>query len=141
MCGGAGVAGTVYSLNASTGSVTWSLKPDGYPIRDSPAVAGGSVFIATDCGRVYSITISTGTVKWFTTPGFLIRSSPAIANGVLYIGDAFGGNVNFNVDALDTATGKLLWTAGTGGSDSSPAVSNGMVYVAPTTSTSTRSAL
>jgi outer membrane protein assembly factor BamB len=122
-------SGTVYSLNASTGSVTWSLKLDGYPIRDSPAVAGGSVFIGTDYGRVYSITISTGTVKWFTTPGFLIRSSPAIANGVLYIGDAFGGNVNFNVDALNTATGKLLWTAGTGGSDSSPAVSNGMVYV------------
>jgi outer membrane protein assembly factor BamB len=121
-------AGIVYSLDASTGAVTWSLQPDGYQIRDSPAVDGGSVFIATDYGFVYAINASTGKAKWQAANGFPLRSSPAIANGVLYIGDANANGSNYNVDALDTATGKLLWTADTGGSDSPPAVSNGRVY-------------
>ena len=52
-------------------------------------------------------------------------SSPAVANGVVYVGSG-----DYNVYALDAATGAKLWSYHTGGAVySSPTVANGVVYV------------
>jgi outer membrane protein assembly factor BamB len=51
---------------------------------------------------------------------------PAVANGIVYV-----GSNDYNVYALNAATGKLKWSYMTGGivSYSSPAVDYGAVYV------------
>jgi len=52
-------------------------------------------------------------------------SSPVVVNGVVYF-----GSINGNVYALNTMTGKALWSYGTTGSiDATPAVANGVVYI------------
>lgn len=50
---------------------------------------------------------------------------PAIANGVVYVGSVSGG-----IDALNSASGHLLWSGTINAVvDSSPAVANGAVVV------------
>jgi serine/threonine-protein kinase len=56
-----------------------------------------------------------------------VYSSPAVANGVVYVG---AGDADFNIYALDAATGAKLWSYTAGGVVlSSPAVANGVVYL------------
>lgn len=62
---------------------------------------------------------------WEFTKGGSIYSSSAVAGGMVYV-----GSEDFNVYALDAATGAIKWEYPTGGVvRSSPAVSGGMVYV------------
>ena len=52
-------------------------------------------------------------------------SCPAVANGVVYI-----GSEDYNVYALNAATGSKIWSYRTSSQvESSPAVANGIVYV------------
>lgn len=81
-------------------------------------------------------------VDWKTTPpdGGVIHSTPTVAGGCVYTGTEFG-----NVYALNADTGKIVWSQalGDGGEGSgfaegagivgSPAIANGLVYVAATT--------
>jgi outer membrane protein assembly factor BamB len=60
----------------------------------------------------------------FTTGGEIYLSAPAVANGVVYV-----GSTDFNLYALNSSTGALLWKYATAnGVYSSPAVANGVVY-------------
>ncbi len=68
-------------------------------------------------------------VAWKTNLGGSVWSSPAVVYNatlgkrVVYVGYKHG------VDAVDAATGSLLWHRATGNVHSSPAVVNGVVYV------------
>lgn len=123
--------GTLYSLDASSGAVTWSWSSlkgspaDGSAMESSPVVSGGLAYIGSDYGRLYAVDIATHALKWEVVPGFEIKGSPALANGVLYV----PGGLNWTFSALAATTGKTLFTINMGSAtDSSPAVSNGLVY-------------
>ena len=76
-----------------------------------------------------ALSASTGAKLW-SSPVAVNGNPPAMANGVVY----FDGLDN-NVYALNASTGALLWSFTTGGSvSSSPAVANGVVYVASSNS-------
>jgi eukaryotic-like serine/threonine-protein kinase len=83
--------------------------------------------------RVYALDAATGATRWTTTTGGRVLDPPAVADGVVYVRARDG-----NAYALDAATGAIIWTASIGGSPmfglppgtSSPAVADGMVYVA-----------
>src|SRR5450755_112251 len=67
----------------------------------------------------WTANIGTGIAETF------FPSSPAVVNGVVYV-----GSWDHKLYALDTSTGKILWSAQTGDHiTSSPAVVNGVVYV------------
>src|SRR5579863_1313337 len=70
-------------------------------------------------------TVGSISLDWsFTTGGEIYLSSPAVANGVVYV-----GSTDFNLYALNSSTGALLWKYATAnGVYSSPAVANGVVY-------------
>jgi len=93
---------------------------------------------------------SNGQLKWSYTTGDWVFSSPAVVNGVVYVGggglgiyaSGVGSGVrsgvrsgvpssgDYNVYALNAATGTKLWNFSTGSAVfSSPAVVNGVVYV------------
>lgn len=124
--------GTLYSLDATTGAVTWSWSSlngspaDGSAMRCSPVVNAGVAYICSDYGRLYAVDTATRKLKWEVAPGaYQIEGSPALANDVLYL----AGGITWNFLALNATTGKTLYTTNVGSStDSSPAVSNGLVY-------------
>jgi outer membrane protein assembly factor BamB/serine/threonine protein kinase len=105
------------------------------PIRSSPLVSNGMVYISSTDNNVYAFNVSTGAKVWqmptgsYREPGSFIFSSPTILNGVLYI-----GSNDHHVYAFDAVTGKQLWmSAATGGPIySSPAVVNGVLYIGST---------
>ena len=88
----------------------------GLPITTSaysqPVVVGGRLFIGSDSGYLYSLDAPTGCVHWSFHAKAGIRSTPMI--GPVKAGSsqtaAFFGDIRGNVYAVDTSSGKLLWS-------------------------------
>lgn len=123
--------GTFYALNAATGAVIWQtvLGSGSDPIHSSALVANGLVYVGSMDHHLYALNASTGAVLWKYDAGDVIGSSPALYNGIVYIVSNVNNDTLF---ALRAKSGKLLWSfpiPGAGNNYSSPAVSNGIVYV------------
>ena len=120
----------------------------------SPAVANGVVYVTSDDGTLAAFdaagtmgcsgTPTTCTPLWTAHIGTASFPSPVVVNGVLYIAASGSPVGDATLAAFDAAgvtgcggtpkTCTPLWTAdlGSGDTASSPAVANGMVYVANT---------
>ena len=95
----------------------WSYQTAG-PVRSSPAVVNGVVYVGSDDNNLYALNATTGALLWKYTTGGQVESSPAVANGVVYV-----GSDDRNLYALNATTGALLWQYATGGGvESSPTV-------------------
>jgi len=106
------------------GVVKWQFATGG-PLFSSPAVAGGTLYLATGDRRVIALDTGSGQVKWEWATTGPVNSSPAIADGLLYIGLR-----DKRLIALDAADGSLCWQLELGSPIlSSPTVSDGVVYV------------
>jgi outer membrane protein assembly factor BamB len=118
--------GYLYALNATSGGEIWSFtvsdllqRIQGY----SPTVADGVVYVrSSDLGELYAIDAHTGTQIWKNSGSFHVRGSAAISGDVVYSGTS----------ALNASTGEEIWHFPTDGDKvyASPAVSNGVLYVA-----------
>ena len=128
------------------------------PFFTSPTVANGTVYIGSgdrgdSTGTLYAYDAAGGTScpvdssnykecppLWTATVPGAIRSSPAVANGVVWVGSddkklyAFAQNavlLNCNMSSTPHTCSPIWTSAATGGAiGSSPAVANGVVYVA-----------
>ena len=134
-------AGNVGSL-----ATAWAA-PTGNGIYSSPAVAGGTVYVGSDDGKLHAFDAAgvtncsaapprTCSPLWTAATGGAVRSSPAVAGGTVYVGSddgklyAFDAAGLFNCSAGPPRTCLARWVTTTGGIiRSSPAVSNGVVYV------------
>jgi outer membrane protein assembly factor BamB len=118
----------IVAINATTGAIVWKVSTG----------SNASIGLAYDEGLIYTVN-SGGTLTSFDTkkgklawseqlPGqYYFSSEPSALNGVVYVGGAGDGGT---VYAVDGKTGKLLWTQSVeNGDDSSPAVTNTVVYV------------
>ena len=87
------------------------------------------VFGATD-HYVYALNAVTGALIWKQDAGDQIsQSSPAVFHGVVYIGVGVSSG---SLIALDAVTGQHIWSYPFASpADSSPAIANGIVYLAP----------
>jgi outer membrane protein assembly factor BamB len=119
----------------------WTARARNQAWASSPAVANGVVYFTGQSGKsryanlnAYDAGCASGgetcTPLWTAFPG-VGASSPTVANGVVYV----TADHEIYAYAVGCATGgKIcdpLWTATTGGgSDSSPVIANGAVYVA-----------
>ena len=89
-------------------ALAWSFKTGG-PVKSSPAIVEGRVFVGSDDQHVYAIGLDDGKKVWaFKTEG-PIESSPLVLAGRVYIGSSDGF-----LYALDAETGKLVWKHETG---------------------------
>jgi outer membrane protein assembly factor BamB len=98
-------------------------------LNSSPVLSGGLVYAAvgdTPSGRVHAIDPNSGVTVWVTTlPNSHVFTAPAVADGMLVVGSA-----DWNVYALDAATGQRAWTFPTsGGVFSSPTILDGVAYI------------
>ncbi|MFP8890352.1 right-handed parallel beta-helix repeat-containing protein [Natrialbaceae archaeon A-CW2] len=121
----------VHAVDVATGETIWTVDTDGAVVT-APAVADGVVYVTsstvtqeTSYGTVYAIDADGGSVLWSETIGEPL-TSPRIVAGTLYVGSDDG-----SLYALDPTDGSELWSFETGRQlETTPAVSNGVVYVA-----------
>jgi outer membrane protein assembly factor BamB len=148
--------GSNCSGTPTTCSPLWTATTGG-PIDSSPAVVNGVVYVGSNDGNLYAFDAAgagcSGSPKtcaplWTAPTGSPVFSSPAVANGVVYVASGYPlttsvppGTPAAKLYAFDatgancTGTPKAcapLWTGtptGQWGLGTSPAVSNGVVYV------------
>jgi outer membrane protein assembly factor BamB len=118
--------GTVFALNAKTGSQLWSVTGlDCGNNYNRPAVVKQTVYVGgTYYGQQYALAAKTGKVMWTTngSGGPTYASAPSVANGVVY------AECN-GTCAIDASSGALVWDSQFGGGTTSqPAIVNGTLY-------------
>lgn len=110
--------------------LAWSYQTAA-AVGTSPAVADGVAYVGDSAGNLTAIDVHNGAPvwSWQLASGAALAGSPAVdpVKGVVVVGADDG-----TLDALSTATGKLLWSATIGGDLSAPAVGGGDVYVTST---------
>ena len=114
----------VISQPVQKGTVwTASLTGD---VTHTPAVADGTVFVATTAGKVYALESSTGAQRWVADLGVNITAAPTVAGETLLIGTEDGV-----VLGVDANTGAVIWDFKTGNKIiASPIVAGDTMYVA-----------
>ena len=80
----------------------WSYNT-GAPVKSSPAIAAGKVFIGNDAGNLFALDIQTGQPLWTFKAGDSIEATPLVLNAV------YAGSADGNLYALDLQTGKSNW--------------------------------
>jgi len=102
----------------------WTYETED-PVKSSPAVHEGRVYVGTMGGEVLCLDAFTGQRVWTYETGGPVESSPAVIEDRVYI-----GSDDTYVYCLDALDGSLLWRTATGGEiKSSPLVRGGQVYV------------
>ncbi len=111
------------------------MRSLGEPVRASPLVAGGLVFLASDRGTVYALDAASGDLRWQRRIGDSVRMTPALVHGALLVGSygALGApgakphGAAFY--ALDPRSGAVRWrTPLPGLIRAEPVVLNGTIY-------------
>lgn len=106
----------------------------GTSASNSAAAAYGRLFIGASDGSVYAFDAGgcgsdTCSPVWIGSTGGSIGAGPAVAGGVVYTGSSFTNAIY----GFDAKTGALLWSYSGGstpyGGDTSPAITNGTVFV------------
>ena len=116
--------GTVLAVTADTGHLLW--RQEFLSNTTGLSVINDTVYVGSNGQYFYAINARTGTVRWEYPTG-VDQGSPAIADGVAYVGSVATGDTLF---ALNANTGVPLWSSQTnGGSYSSPAEANGILYI------------
>jgi len=117
----------IYALNATSGELIWSydigVGPGSKP-QSNPAVSDGMLVVGSQDCRIYALNATTGFHIWNFTSEGPVRSSPAISGGAVFVTSSDG-----NLYALNQTTGGLLWNVTCISLMSSPALSDGLVFV------------
>lgn len=83
--------------------VVFKFRADG-PIRSTPAVAGGTLFVGSADHRLYALDAVTGVERWRFEARAGVSSSPAVSSGLVFFTSRDG-----TLYALNAASGKLVW--------------------------------
>lgn len=131
--------GDVKALSAETGEVLWKVKPTG-PLRGSPTIAFGQLFVMTQDNQILSLGINDGALVWdesgsTTQSGVFGVAAPAAGQGTIVAGYSSG-----ELSAYRYENGRVLWSdalartniSTTVGSitdiDADPIIDSGRVY-------------
>ncbi|MBU2587981.1 MAG: PQQ-like beta-propeller repeat protein [Alphaproteobacteria bacterium] len=101
--------GDVLAINADTGEVLWKVKPAG-PLRGSPTIAFGQLFVMTQDNLVISLNINDGSLVWdesgsSTQSGVFGVAAPAAGQGTVIAGYSSG-----ELSAYRYENGRVLWS-------------------------------
>ncbi|MBO6767911.1 MAG: PQQ-binding-like beta-propeller repeat protein [Erythrobacter sp.] len=101
-------AGDVIALDAETGSELWKVKPSG-PLRGSPTIAFGSVFVMTQDNQIFALDAADGSIQWqesgsSTQAGVFGVAAPAAGQGTVIAGYSSG-----ELNAYRYENGRVLW--------------------------------
>ncbi len=125
--------GKTRAIDAITGITIWEkdISP-GDHITATPAYHDSRIYFADQVDTYHCLDASTGSTIW-SVPGRQHGSS-GIADGIVFYGESYNpySMDNVKVFALDCDTGEEIWSYETGASgiNSSPAITDGVVYIA-----------
>ncbi|HXH16270.1 MAG TPA: PQQ-binding-like beta-propeller repeat protein [Sphingomonas sp.] len=100
--------GDVVAMSAADGKILWRAKP-GAPLRGSPTVANGAVYVLTQDNQVFSLNQADGKVQWvqsgtLETQGVFGVAAPAVSQGTVVAGFSSG-----ELSAYRYENGRILW--------------------------------
>lgn len=132
------------SISAATvGAVepAWKFKPSDVgasgTFSNTPVIADGCVYLASNAGWVMALNADTGEHVWNqkfsgagqTLLGGVIVGSPVVENGMVFVGVSRPGTPY--VAAMDQETGDILWTATVEGYSAETAQANSLINASP----------
>ncbi|MBC8875579.1 MAG: PQQ-binding-like beta-propeller repeat protein [Planctomycetes bacterium] len=115
---------TVVALDTETGEQRWRFHTDG-PVRLSPAVADGRVYVTSDDGHLYCLAAESGELLWRFQGApskqkvlgnerlismWSARGGPVLADGRVYFAAGVWPFMGVFVYALDAETGAVVWS-------------------------------
>ena len=84
--GNARLTGIAASAPPAAPAVRWTYEA-GEAIDSSPAIADGTVYVATSNGDLVAIDLASGKLRWkYATGGPIGESSPAVGGGLVFFG-------------------------------------------------------
>ena len=100
--------GEVLALDASNGNEIWKVKPGG-PLRGSPTIAFGSVYVMTQDNQIFALSTADGKQQWnesgsVAQTGVFGVAAPAAAQGTVIAGYSSGELVAYRYE-----NGRSLW--------------------------------
>lgn len=101
-------------------SVAWRYD-FGAPVKASPVIVAGTVYVGADNGRFAALDLATGQPKWTYEAGAAIGSSAAVLGGRVMFMNGRG------IYALNAETGEEIWVNRGGYWDDSPLVLPGPI--------------
>ncbi len=130
--------GTLVALNVNNGKANWTQKL-GVPIRTSPTVANGRIFVVNTDSELFALSAENGAEIWRgrglpESASILSNVSPAVSGDTLVVSYPSG-----EVVALNASNGEPRWTDSvsggvigasltTIGDAARPVIDNGVVY-------------
>jgi outer membrane protein assembly factor BamB len=119
----------VYAFSTSDGHLLWKLHTVGQDMP-SAAITNGTAIFANGDLHAYAVDMQNGSVRWSVVlPGVATMASANVSNGVAFIESCHNAPYTCETRAIDVRDGRTVWTNRYGGSDCSPTVDNGMVFV------------
>jgi len=115
--------GEAKALDAKTGEVLWKVTPSG-PLRGSPTIAFGEVFVMTQDNQLIALSAKDGSVNWLETAsttqsGVFGVAAPAAGQGTVIAGFSSG-----ELNAYRYENGRVLWSDALARTNISTAVSS-----------------
>ncbi|GLU51673.1 PQQ-binding-like beta-propeller repeat protein [Dyadobacter frigoris] len=120
----------IYALDAATGTKKWDSAPGLLQPFAAPAIEKGLLYYGCE-HYLFALDIATGVVKWKFQDDevYSWQASPTVVDGIVYA-SIRGGGSKVGIYGLDALTGDPKWKAATTFiTESSPAISNGQLYV------------
>lgn len=86
--------GFVSAIDERTGGIVWQVRPGG-PLRGSPTIANGAVYVVSQDNQIYSLKQDDGSTNWsqpasLEIAGVFGSASPAAGQGTLVAGFSSG---------------------------------------------------
>jgi outer membrane protein assembly factor BamB len=134
------LAGRFDAFNATTGAPRWSFKTDA-EVQTPAVISDGVVYVGDNGGyngigsSIYALAEQSGAVLWrrnFGQTALGVTETVAVAAGTIYA--TLQVSNTLMLYALDATTGRARWSRAAV-TDRSPAVSNGLLYLAGSDST------
>ena len=106
--GGPALTGIASGNLPAQPGLLWTFKSQG-PVKSSPAIVGGRVFVGSDDHMLYALNLADGKKIWSFPTGDAVESSPLVLGGKVFVGSS-----DANLFALDANDGRPLWKYATG---------------------------
>ncbi len=122
----------IYAFAANTGKLVWKFHTQGQDMP-SPAIVGDTLIFANGDAHVYALDVRTAQLRWKTPlPGVATMASATAEGDKVFVSTCHNAPYACETRALRTSTGQTVWTNAIGGSDCTPTVDRGMVFVTAT---------
>ncbi len=116
-------------FSASDGHLLWKYHTVGQNMP-TPAISANTLVFANGDLHAYALDVQNGAVRWqVPLPGVATMASATVSNGAVFVSTCHNAPYVCETRALRLSDGQTLWTNPYGGSDCTPAVADGLVFV------------